>query len=130
MVSSDDWIAHSWGVCIGNTMPANGQPLTLITITWDRDVPVSEIRRLSSAWAATISEKPVVKQTHVATRETVRGFIIGSTRLHDPLPFAGEPASEPGFGPAATSVCGTISGSVYAEEWVRQRWPDLKVCAR
>lgn len=57
---------HGHGICIGNIEP--GRKTTTITIVWDRDLPDTEIERLSLAWAHKIDAKPVVAQTRVADK--------------------------------------------------------------
>lgn len=43
---------------------------TEVTIRWEDTVTGEDVRRLSKAWAAKISEKPVVTEVHVRTVDT------------------------------------------------------------
>lgn len=59
--------------CVGSGQPP-GYPAkaTTITILWDEELPRDEVLRLSRAWAAKISEKPVVQEARIQTYGTVR----------------------------------------------------------
>lgn len=124
------------------------QPPTLLSITWADGVDSADVRRLSQAWAARISEKNAVAACRVQTDgtapqrptpppdQTAIPVIIGATVLHLPMinprdhgcvcqPF-GEAGTRRGKGPPGVSLCGTTWSGVY----VHTLAPDLPLCRR